>query len=407
MSLNGENVHTLDEAGLFASAVATQEGSIVFLRRELVSGRGQEVGWIEAAKPMPGSFSREDEIALTDLAAQAADAVDAAQEREALDRVRVERLGQLADSVLGGGDFNELLGRVVAAAADALDVGGASLYLFDEAKDKLVIHAAAGQEVALLETHAEYAIGEGITGGIALEGKTVVADSSTALRQQPHWLGKYIGSDRPEPETFLGIPLTVIDRISRGRRVIGVLKLVDKRPHPFRSPVFDDEDVHLGEMIANLLATIVYHQQMSQARLEKLSRDLGTLSTVLAGGREIHDLLSLAVATMMKVLGAEAAALFLVDEPTNSVVVEAAAGYQAGLLGERASYRMGEGVTGWIAQEGRPLRAKTLIELHSQPAWRGKHDRLLGKLPNSFLGLPLLVTDRFTGKEKRPRCLEG
>ena len=314
--------------------------------------------------------------------------------------MRVDRLRQLADSVLGGGDFNELLDRVVAAAADALDVGGASLYLFDEAKGKLVIHAAAGQEAALLEAHAEYAIGEGITGGIALEGKTVVADSSTALRQQPHWLGKYIGSDRPAPETFLGVPLTVFDRIAGNRRVIGVLKFVDKRPHPFRSPVFDDEDVHLGEMIANVLATIVYHHQTSQVRLEKLSRDLSALSAVLAGGREMHDLLNPIVETMMQAVGAEAAALFLVDEASNRVVVQAATGYQANLLKERASYGMGEGVTGWIAREGKPFRADTNAELRAHPAWRGRFDYLLGTEPNSFLGLPLLVTDRFSGNEK-------
>ena len=79
LSLNGENVHTLDESGLFAPEAAAQAGSVIFLRRKLISSRGLEVGWIEVAKPMPGSFSREDEIALTDLAAQAADALDAAQ----------------------------------------------------------------------------------------------------------------------------------------------------------------------------------------------------------------------------------------------------------------------------------------------------------------------------------------
>ena len=400
LSLNDENTHTLDEGGILTTETAAPVAAIPPLRHRLITTAGQEIGWIEVAKPMPGSFSREDAIVLADLAAQGADALDATREREARGCVRVDRLRQLADSVLGGGDFHELLDRIVTAAANILDVGGASLYLFDEAKGKLVIQVAAGQEAALLDDHAEYAIGEGITGGIALEGTPIKADSSTALRQQPYWLGKYTGSDRPAPETFLGVPLIVIDRISGARRVIGVLKLVNKQPHPLRSPVFDEEDVHLGEMIANVLATIIYHHQMSQAQLEKLSRDLGTLSTVLAGGREMHDLLSLAVATIMKVVGAEAATLFLVDEPTNSVVVEAAAGYQAGLLNERASYRMGEGTTGWIAQEGKPFRAKTLAELHSHPAWQGKHDRLLGKLPNSFLGLPLLVTDRFSGKER-------
>ena len=350
LSLNGDTCIPWTKAGSSRSEAAAQAGSVIFLRRKLISSHRLEVGWVEVAKPMPGSFSREDEIALADLAAQAADALDAAREREARDRVRVDRLRQLADSVLGGGDLNELLDRVVAATADALDVGGASLYLLDEAKEKLVIQAAAGQEAVLLEAHAEYAIGEGITGGIALEGKTVVADSETALHLKPHWQGKYIGSDHSEPKTFLGLPLTVFDRVAGGTRVIGVLKLVDKRTHAFRSPVFDDEDVHLGEMIANVLATIVYHHHASQVRFEKLSRDLSALSAVLAGGREMHDLLNPIVETMMQAVGAEAAALFLVDEASNRVVVQAAAGYQANLLKERASYGMGEGVTGWIAR---------------------------------------------------------
>lgn len=399
VALKEDQAYTLDERGILTAERSGPGAAITFLPQRLITTAGHELGRIEAAKPMPGSFSREDESALADLAAQAADALGAACDREARDHMRVDRLRQLADSVLGGGDYHELLNRIVSAAASVLDVGGASLYLLDETETKLTIQTAVGQEAPLFNAHAEYALGEGITGGIALEGKTVKADSSTALRRQLHWAGKYTGSDRPSPETFLGIPLTVFDRITGARRVIGVLKLVNKQPHEFRSPVFDDEDLHLGEMIANLLATIIYHHQISQTRLEKLSRDLSTLSSVLAGGREMHDLLSLAVSTMMKVLGAEAAALFLVDEPMNSVVVEAAAGYQAGLLSERASYRMGEGLTGWIAQEGKSFRADTLAELHAHPAWLGKHNQHLGKEPNAFLGLPLLAKDRFSDKD--------
>ena len=166
------------------------------------------------------------------------------------------------------------------------------------------------------------------------------------------------------------------------------------------TPVFDEEDMRLGEMMANIISTVLYNHQVSQGQLQKLSRDLGMLSTVLAGGRELDDLLNPVVETMMHAVGAEAAALFLVDEATASVVVRAAAGYQANLLKERASYRMGEGVTGWIAREGKPFRADTYAELRTHPAWRGRFDYLLGTEPNSFLGLPLLVKDRFSGKEK-------
>ena len=92
----------------------------------------------------------------------------------------------------------------------------------------------------------------------------------------------------------------------------------------------------------------------------------------------------------MRVLGADASSLFLVDEATNKVVVQAAAGYQKPLVARRATYDLGEGITGWIAKEGRAVRAKTLDELHEHPAWIGKQTPLQGgREPNSFLGLPL------------------
>ena len=67
-------------------------------------------------------------------------------------------------------------------------------------------------------------------------------------------------------------------------------------------------------MMANVIATVLYNTQVSQTRLEKLSSDLSALSMALAGGREMRDVLDRVVETMMRVLGAEASSLFLVDE---------------------------------------------------------------------------------------------
>ena len=217
LSLNGEACIRWTKTGSLRRKQRRRPARVISLRRKLHQ-QPRPGGWLGRSRQAHARF-------VLTRGRNGADRSGSAgrrrpgrcQEREAREHVRVDRLRQLAESVLGGGDFKELLDRVVAAAADALDVGGASLYLFDEAKGKLVIHSATGQEAILLDDRAEYAIGEGVTGGIALEGKTVIADSATALRQQPHWLGKYIGSDRPEPETFLGVPFTVFDR-SAGNR---------------------------------------------------------------------------------------------------------------------------------------------------------------------------------------------
>ena len=157
---------------------------------------------------MPGSFSREDEIALADLAAQAADALEASQEREARDRSRRERLGKLANSMLGGGDFQELLDRIVRATADVLDAQAASLYLVDDETNKLVIRVAVGYHEPLLPLQASYEMGEGITGWIALTGQTFKADSLADLhaRNLPG-LGKHTAfRGEPRARDFPGYP---------------------------------------------------------------------------------------------------------------------------------------------------------------------------------------------------------
>ena len=94
-------------------------------------------------------------------------------------------------------------------------------------------------------------------------------------------------------------------------------------------------------MMANVIATVLYNTQVSQMQLEKLSSDLNALSGALAGGREMRDMLDRVVETMMRVLGADASALFVVDEVANKVVAQAAAGYQKALVAAEPS-------TSWV-----------------------------------------------------------
>ena len=121
--------------------------------------------------------------------------------------------------------------------------------------------------------------------------------------------------------------------------------------HP--EPHFTEQDELLVTMMANVIATVIYNTQIGESQLEEFGNELELLSQALAGGREMRDLLGRVVETIMEVLGAEASALFLVDEATNKVVVQAAAGYHKRLMDIPASYSLGEGITGWIAREGR------------------------------------------------------
>jgi hypothetical protein len=205
------------------------------------------------------------------------------------------------------------------------------------------------------------------------------------------------GQNKREPRSFLGLPLKVIDRYSSKEKVIGVLKIEDiQRSEQHPEPLFTDQDVQLVKMMANVIATVVYNTQLGRAQMAKLSGDLGDLSTALAGGREMQDLVAQVVDTMARgVLRAEASSLYLLDKATGKLVIQAATGYQLGLVARRATYDVGVGVTGWIAEKGELFRANSLKELHEHPAWRGmQNPGQGGHEPHCFLGLPLKVLDR-------------
>jgi len=361
--------------------------------------RDRVVGVLAAAKTQPAAFSRDDEFALIDLATQAAGAVQTALWHERRDQSRAEKLGKLSASLIGGGDFQRLLENVVTTTAEVLEAQAGSLYLIDEETGKLVIQAAAGYHKALLEHKTTYDIGEGTTGWIAQTGKTFKADSWEELHSKSPWRGKFkdlIGGH--DAVAFLGIPLKIQDRFSHSERVIGVLKLEDRNDP---KAVYTQEDVRLGEMMANIIATVVYNTQVSSAQLQKLSSDLKQLSIALVGGREMRNLVDQVVETMAQVLGAEASSLYLIDASTNQLMIQAASGYQKPLVPQRASYALGEGLTGWIADKGERFRANSTEELCNHSYWKGKYRLdLEDRIARTFLGLPLKVVDRFTAKEK-------
>ena len=323
-----------------------------------------------------------------------------------MSQVRFEKLSRdlsaLSAVLAGGREMHDLLNPIVETMRQAVGAEAAALFLVDEASNRVVVKAATGYQANLLKERASYGMGEGVTGWIAREGKPFRADTNAELRAHSAWRGRFDYLLGTEPNSFLGLPLLVIDRFSGKEKVLGVLKVenvVQSKEHP--EPHFTDQDQLLVSMMANVIETVLYNTQVSETRLEKLSRDLSALSLALAGGGEMYEVLDRVVETMMRVLGAEAASLFLVDETGQKVVVKAAAGYQKPLVDKRARYNIGEGVTGWIAKEGLTVRANSLKELHHHPAWRGRHITAYGgREPNSYLGLPLIVTDRYSGKGK-------
>lgn len=126
------------------------------------------------------------------------------------------------------------------------------------------------------------------------------------------------------------------------------------------------------------------------------------LSTALVRTFILRDMLQDIVKTCIAIFQAEASSFYLYHEDKNKLISEAAEGYFSHDVKEE--YKLGEGITGWIAKERKPVITKSWDELKDPkkyPSWRGKYDREhfgdSNRGADSFLGVPVIFKDKLIG----------
>jgi GAF domain-containing protein len=156
-------------------------------------------------------------------------------EREVALRRRLVDLARRLSSTL---HHDELIGMILAAAAELLGAETASLLLVDEATGDLQISFASGGIADRLEQH-RVPKGQGIAGW-------VVDNHATAVVNRPEDDERFYGGvdDQTGFETInmLAVPLLTADR------TVGVLEVIN------RPDGFDDDAAEVGEAFASLAA---------------------------------------------------------------------------------------------------------------------------------------------------------
>jgi transcriptional regulator with GAF, ATPase, and Fis domain len=304
----------------------------------------------------------------------------------------LEDLNSLASVMVGSLDLNNLMENIVDKLSEILRVDAVSLFLANEEKTELNIMAAAGYQKPLVAGKAKYRWGEGVTGRIAMNNEPFLANSLQDLRSMgasPRGAYDSMQSNL-RPESFYGIPLNIIGL----DRAIGVLKV-----ESLQRRSFSREDTSIVQIMGSFIATVIYNTQQAEKQFIKLSRDVQTLTSSLAGGRTLSDLLEQIVTTFGEILGADAASIYLLEQASGKLEPRAAYGYMKQFLGHGISYSLGEGVTGTIAQNLTPVNIKSVEELRNLGgARRGKYDEPQGaRYPESFIGLPLVINNRAIG----------
>jgi signal transduction histidine kinase len=338
--------------------------------REL-GARGSELG-ANAGPPQPRASSSEPR------AASAASNGCIAAELESFHRV-----GRFLSSIL---DLNELLRAILEEALDAVGAMRGFVALVDHGTGELVVRftAGSGWDEAKRQRRIKIsdAPGHGITSYVAATGLPYVCDD---VSSDPRYVMYF-----PDVRSELAVPL-----LDRHGRAIGVLNIEDERPHAF-SP----RDQQLLVVLASQasIAITMADYRAREAALIEVGNELSTIS-------DTDELMRRVIHKTAELLRADDCSIFQLNAAGDCLILRASQGLLASRVGQ-FTYRMGEGLTGWVAQHAQPVRTG---DVRQDPRWRGLYPELPPEQIEACLAVPIRGREGLLGvlrvvRRKRVVC---
>jgi PAS domain S-box-containing protein len=297
-------------------------------------------------------------------------------------RREADALYAISSTLVSTLDLREALRRICRELARLFGADSASAYVHDDARDRLVPFAAYHVPKEHLSTLTDLTLPlheQGFYLPLWRERRPVWSDavaedhrfSDPAFRRFPHQSG-------------LMLPLVLDDAVA------GAFYLVWWTARQR----FADEELRLAAHVtgqASLFlrnARLWHRAEQDRRRLEVLNE----LSRRLAGVHDTDQILSLIVEEAPRLLGAEAAALHLVDG--DELVLRAATPIIRE-LGARQRLHVGESLSGAVVANGRPVVVEDMLaDARLDPARR---QRAIEFGHHGFLGVPLRARARVVG----------
>ncbi|MDZ7261951.1 MAG: GAF domain-containing protein, partial [candidate division KSB1 bacterium] len=230
----------------------------------LLGRTGAVIGVIRVVeKKVEDSFSLDDEKLLQTASQLLSLAVENAWTVAEAKR-RKEEISLLSEAVTilnTAPKVSDAVNQVLKIAAERLKSECCMVFVQDSRTSKLILKFEYGGPSGLIE-QACYDLGEGFTGWIAQTGESIIAGKDAS--KDPRHKGKYDAQlDAALPsgkgKSFIGVPL------KGGRKVMGVLKMINKIPTPYSpAPHFTEYDKHILLALGTLIAAALERDQATR-----------------------------------------------------------------------------------------------------------------------------------------------
>ncbi len=129
-----------------------------------------------------------------------------------------------------------------------------------------------------------------------------------------------------------------------------------------------------------------------EGKSEKLALLLD-VNRILTSTLDLDRLLKIIMGQAKRVVNAEASSLMLLDEATNELFFDVTLGEKGEKL-RQIRLKLGEGIAGWVAKEGKPLM---VADARKDPRFFVKADEVTKFETKSVLCIPLMIKERIIG----------
>ena len=281
---------------------------------------------------------------------------------------RVSRL-LVSDCVL-----DEILSEILHEAVSAVKGDRGFLALVDHDMGELAVKHAVGsgwdEEKRRMRLRVSADTGKGITSRVAATGSPYRTGD---VLTDPYYIPSF-GDVRSE------VAVPMVDSYRRTRGVINV----ESRKHD----AFDQQTEDILLALANLatMAVVLDDHRARESAMVEIGRELSTYS-------ETPKLLRRVIDVAADAMRFEDCSLFLLDHTSGKLTLTASRGALSASVGE-ATYRIGEGLTGWVAERGLPIRA---TDPRSDSRWRGLHMEIPVDEMGAFMAVPVFGRDSVLG----------
>lgn len=255
--------------------------------------------------------------------------------------LQVEAAAEIARDISAALNLDELLQKAVSLIRERFSFYHAAVFLIDESGEYAVIREATGEAGAQMKRQGhKLTVGsKSIVGYVSSRGEPLVVNDTS--RDATYYPNPLLPNTRAEA----AIPLRV------GERILGVLDVQSTEPY-----TFDEDILRTLRILADQLAVALLNAELFATTQEHLAqhRLLHHITSTAAAGSTLEEALQNAVQGLQVTLGGDRVSILLADKDKKFLEVKAFSGYSEEVRGLRVPF--GSGITGWAAQQRRPLR---------------------------------------------------